>query len=165
MSSATFKDVINNVVGNVSIHKAKDVIIDASARSTTLVDELFASGFNNVIGYGNNQKHEYIHSCDYMSLNLSRLDDVLKGKRVHFVCIPPFDAHIVRTLNYIKKYALFAHSFAFIVPASYKKDIYKTLFPATFKKVFEKDYPSDAFVLNGKYNNAPHILQIWVKTN
>ena len=164
-TTSTFCDVVASVMNNVPIHKTKDVIVDASVLSNLLVDELFLTGCMNVIGYGSKQKNDYVHCNDFMSLNFSRLDDVMKGKRVHFVCVPPFDNQIMKTIKYIKECAKFAYSLSFVVPTSFKKDVYKNVFPSNFQMVFEKDYSNDAFVFNGKYRNAPCVLQIWIKKN
>jgi hypothetical protein len=162
-NTSTFCDVVANVMNNVSINKTKDVIVDASVVSNILVNELFHVGCVNVIGYGSKHKDDYVHCNDFMSLNNSRLDDVMKGKRVHFVCVPPFDNHIIKTIKYIKECAKLAYSLSFVVPTSFKKEIYKNVFPSNFEMVFEKDYSNDAFVFNGKYRNAPCVLQVWVK--
>jgi TFIIF-interacting CTD phosphatase-like protein len=94
---------------------------------------------------------------------MTRLNDVLSQHNLHIIGIPDIDTkRTIESLKYIKKCAEHAQSMTLVLPKTYKKDIFKCMFPLSFKMIFEDDFRSDYIRLKGKYRFVPSIIQIWV---
>jgi hypothetical protein len=93
---------------------------------------------------------------DFLKLKLS------SKKVIHVIGNPPFGRRSSTAIKFIKHCAeLKAQTIAFILPISFKKDLFKKAFPLNYHLKVQKDLPEYSFIYDNKPYNVKCIWQIW----
>lgn len=133
-----------------------DLIIEPSAGNGNFSNTL-EEQHHNVLAYDISPENEDIIKADWLTLNknlFSRYGNIL------IIGNPPFGNNGNLALSFIKESA-FAHTIAFILPKSFKKESIQNRVPLNLWRKNQQDLPSNSFSLNGEDYSVPCVFQIW----
>jgi hypothetical protein len=150
----TKENVAKECVELVKNLKSFDFIIEPSAGTGNFLKYLP----QNTIAYDIDPKYPGIILQDYLTLTPN-----FNGK-VLVIGNPPFGKNSCLAKQFIKKSCEFAHTVAFILPRSFKKESMYKVFPLNFSLEFQKDLDFDSFIFNEKSYSIPCVFQIWEKS-
>jgi predicted RNA methylase len=137
---------------------SNDIFLEPSAGSGAFSSPLFKK-FTNVLAYDIDPQDSKIITANFLELNTTYPE----GTKVHTIGNPPFGRQSTLAKKFIKKSVQFSSTIAFILPRSFKKPSFSSVFPQEFHMIYSEDCPDDAFLINGTSYNVPCVFQIWVK--
>ena len=144
---------------NLDIDYENDIVIEPSAGNGSFIKIIKQLSKNNLF-IDLKPENDEIKQQDYLNLDVSFKS---KYRKIHVVGNPPFGRQSSIAINFIKKSAEYCDSIAFILPKSFKKDSLKKHFPLVFHLLFEKELPTNSFLVEGQAYDVPCIFQIWEK--
>ena len=133
-----------------------DVIMEPSAGSGSFSNYFNNNGYN-TLAYDIDPKEDYILQQDFLELE----DEFLSGQKVLVIGNPPFGRQSTLAKKFIKKCSKFSKVIAFILPKSFKKQSFQSVFPPKFHLVYEYALPNDAFTVDDVSHHVPCVFQIW----
>jgi predicted RNA methylase len=153
------RDCINELI---KINKLEgSTIIEPSAGSGSFTEELGKiKGIGQILAYDilpeqNRNTVVPIKKQDFLQLDTTSLkNSIVIGN-------PPFGRQASLAKKFVKKCCEFAHTIAFILPRSFKKESMQGCFTLHYHKVFEKDLQFNAFTINDQDYSVPCVFQIW----
>ena len=148
---------INMLLQNVEL-TSDDIFLEPSAGNGAFSTMLFKQ-FPNVFAYDIIPQDPKIITANFLELNIN----FPEGTKVHTIGNPPFGRQSTLAKKFIKKCVQFSSTVAFILPRSFKKPSFSSVFPPEFHMIYSEDCPNDAFVINGTNYNVPCVFQIWVR--
>lgn len=164
----TARECLERFSSFISIQE-NDIVIEPSAGAGVFYF-LLKEKYKNTLGYDILPDHEEIIRQDYLelkspsklTLNLGHSLPRLNHK-IHVIGNPPFGKQSSLAKKFIKKSTLFCDTIGFILPKSFKKDSFQSVFPLKFHLIDSFDLPDDSFEVNGISHNVPCCFQIWMK--
>jgi hypothetical protein len=139
---------------------AYDLIIEPSAGDGAFSDLL--SNYN-FLAFDIDPKKPYMKRLDFLEYNHQG-----NGKKILCIGNPPYGRQCVLALAFIEKCAEFAHTIAFILPKSFKKDSIQSRVPQNFLltkeidiELLESEECKIHFLINGHPYLVPSVFQIW----
>jgi predicted RNA methylase len=172
------KECLERFYSLVSIHD-NDIVIEPSAGAGVFYF-LLKNKYPNTQGYDILPDHEEIMKQDYLDLEIpqklnnspsvgpsvlvpwhaaSAADD----QKIHVIGNPPFGRQSSLAKKFIKKSTLFCDTIGFILPKSFKKDSFQSVFPLHFHLIDCVDLPENSFEVSGMTHDVPCCFQIWIK--
>lgn len=142
------------------IIKKTDVIIEPSAGNGAFSKKL-KEIYNNVIAIDIQPEDSSVIKQDFFEFDISEYNN----KTIHIVGNPPFGRQSSLAKKFIKKSSTFADTISFILPKSFKKESFQSVFPLHFHLVVTMDLPSKSFRVNDTDHDVPCVFQIWKKKN
>ena len=139
-----------------------DFIIEPSAGNGSFIKYIKKLTKNHVF-YDILPEHSDIIKSDFLKCDLSYLQKINYKK--HFIGNPPFGRQSSLAIKFIKKTCLFADSFSYILPKSFKKQSLQRHIPLNYHLISQMDIPENSFEINSKIHNVPCVFQIWEKRN
>jgi predicted RNA methylase len=136
----------------------EDIWIEPSAGNGSF-SKIMKEKFDKVYSYDIDPEEENIIQQDFLTLNF----EPFQMKKVHIIGNPPFGRQSVRAKEFIQKSCQFASSISFILPKSFKKDSFQKSFDSYFHLIYEKDLPSNSFLVEQEEYDVPCVFQIWHK--
>jgi len=155
----TARECLERFSSFISIQE-NDIVIEPSAGAGVFYF-LLKEKYKNTIGYDILPDHDEIIKQDY--LELPQLRSKLENQKNHVIGNPPFGKQSSLAKKFIKKSTLFCDTIGFILPKSFKKDSFQSVFPLKFHLIDSFDLPDDSFEVNGISHNVPCCFQIWMK--
>lgn len=147
----TKKDIVQRILNVIDL-SVYDVIIEPQAGNGSFSNEI-----PNCIQFDIEPENDNIIKQDFLSTNLEFTGKVL------IIGNPPFGRNGSKALQFIKKSSMIAHTIAFILPKSFKKESYYNKIPLNFWKIEEFDLDSYSFTYKGEEVDIPCIFQIYEK--
>jgi hypothetical protein len=154
----TAKQCLDKFLSFIPIHQ-NDIIIEPSAGAGVFYF-LLKSLYQNTKGYDILPDHEEIIKQDYLELETPNKTGTQK---IHVIGNPPFGKQSSLAKKFIKKSASFCDTIGFILPKSFKKDSFQSVFPLKFHLIYSFDLPDNSFEVNGISYDVPCCFQIWMK--
>ena len=152
------KICLDKVKEHIAI-KENDCVIEPSAGSGSFSIPL-SNMYKNVIPIDILPENDDIRQQDFLEFDHTILQDF---DSLHVIGNPPFGRQSSLAKKFIKKSAAFANSISFILPKSFKKESFSSVFPLNFHMVECLDLPKNSFQINGKDYDVPCVFQIWTK--
>tara|TARA_B100001287_G_scaffold273942_1_gene278334 strand:- start:780 stop:2126 length:1347 start_codon:yes stop_codon:yes gene_type:complete len=134
-----------------------DLIIEPSAGSGVWTTPLH---MYNLIAFDIQPEGEGIQQTDFLGVDLYAFQSNL-----HFIGNPPFGRQSSLAKKFIKHICNCEKTLtiAFILPKSFKKDSFQSVFPPNYHLEYQDDVGKDAFTANGNPYDVPCVFQIWRK--
>ena len=145
---------------------SSNILIEPAAGNGAFLKQLVTRylSFGVIIrGYDIAPEQPYIIKQDYLQINTDKLAE--PDNHIHVIGNPPFGRQSSLAKQFIKKSAIYADSISFILPKSFKKISYNTVFPLCFHMVECVDLPALSFLVNNVEQDVPCVFQIWIRKN
>jgi hypothetical protein len=152
--------LVDFVLQHIELDTDHDLLIEPSAGNGSFVDPLRKTGCVTWF-YDISPEHPDVQQQDYLEFNPAGLTT----KKIHVIGNPPFGRQSTLAIQFIKHSALFAESFSFILPRSFKKDSLMSKVPSMFHLVAEKDMGNASFLVDGNEYEVPCVFQIWKRSS
>jgi hypothetical protein len=146
------KKCIKKFIKYVNPNKS-DLVIEPSAGNGSFSNILTVK-FKNTIFYDIEPENENIIKADFLQTSFNK-------NNCHIIGNPPFGRQSSLAKKFIK-HCIGVNSISFILPKSFKKDSYQSIFPLNYHLIYEFDIPDNSFVLDKKIYNVPCVFQIWI---
>ena len=138
----------------------EDIIIEPSAGDGAFSDKLIEKyKENTIVSYDIKPGKKYIIEQDFLTLDVEEYKD----KSVHIIGNPPFGRQSKLAKQFIKKCCKFSKTISFILPKSFKKEIFIKTFPLNFHQILSVDLDTKSFLVNDEEYDVPCVFQIWEK--
>lgn len=135
----------------------EDIIIEPSAGDGVFSIPL-QSIFTNVEAYDIDPSHDTILKADFLKMDIQN-----SGKPIHVIGNPPFGRQSSLAKKFIKKCCTFANTISFILPKSFKKDSFRSVFEIHYHLLTQREIPKNSFRIYNEIYDVPCIFQIWEK--
>lgn len=136
-----------------------DILIEPSAGAGVFYF-LLKDKYSNTQGFDILPDHEEIVKQDYLDLEVPQK---VENQKIHVIGNPPFGRQSSLAKKFIKKSTLFCDTIGFILPKSFKKESFQSVFPLHFHLMDCFDLPGNSFEVSGKTHDVPCCFQIWIK--
>lgn len=158
----TKPSVVDELLQYINI-KDYDVVVEPSAGSGS-----WSSKIEDCLAVDIAPANEEIIQADFLSddfvtfFHIYLFDDTKKDNKILVVGNPPFGRMASLAMRFINKSAEFAHTIAFILPRSFRKESIQKRVHKNFWLVKDIDLFNDSsFLFQGEDYFAPCVFQIW----
>lgn len=134
-----------------------DLVIEPSAGSGVWTIPLH---MYNLVAFDIHPEAEGIQKKNFLDVDLCAFQ-----KNLHFIGNPPFGRQSSLAKKFIKHICNCTNTqtIAFILPKSFKKNSFQSVFPPNYHLEYQDDVGKYAFTANEKPHDVPCVFQIWCK--